>query len=51
MAAWTAAALAGGYLVLSRTDAAGGPGPRGPGAMIRRLLGKDQTPSLQNGCG
>jgi hypothetical protein len=30
---------------------AGAPGPRGPGRIARRLLGKAPTQSLQNGCG
>jgi ABC-type transport system involved in multi-copper enzyme maturation permease subunit len=51
MLGWTAAALIGGYFVLTRTDASGEPGIRGLRRMARRLLSKTNIPSLQNECG
>jgi hypothetical protein len=51
MLGWTVAALAGGYLMLARTDASGEPGQRALARITRRLLAREHTQSLQNGCG
>jgi ABC-type transport system involved in multi-copper enzyme maturation permease subunit len=51
MLGWTAAALIGGYLTLTRTDASGESGTRIPGRMARRLLRKANKQLIPNECG
>lgn len=51
MLGWAAAALIGGYLMLTRTDASGEPGIRSLDRAARRLLRKAGKQVIPNECG